>query len=191
MPDYLKKHLRQTLRKIRKNLSPDFQSQSSEQVCAKIKQMEPYRQAKRIALYHAVDGEINLESLWRTAPLHGKFCYFPALTDEKKLTFLPATPATPFRNNRYNIPEPDVDLSEAIPIESIDVLFLPLVAFDRYGTRLGMGAGYYDRALTHEKPKLLVGVAYDFQYQTLIVPEPWDIALQAIVTPNQIYWSQS
>ncbi|OGV49842.1 MAG: 5-formyltetrahydrofolate cyclo-ligase [Legionellales bacterium RIFCSPHIGHO2_12_FULL_42_9] len=189
MPDYFKNLLRLMLRRVRSRLSTHFQQQSSEQVCARIKQLEPYRYAKRIALYHAIEGEINLDNLWRSAPLQGKFCYFPALTADKTLVFLPATPATSFRKNHYDIPEPDVDFSLAISIDEIDIIFLPLVAFDRHGTRLGMGAGYYDRTLAQQKPNLLIGVAYDFQRQSFIKPHEWDITLQAIVTPNQIYWS--
>lgn len=189
MPNYLKNFLRLTLRGVRSRLSTHFQNQASERVCTRIKQLDPYRYAKRIALYHAVDGEINLDNLWHSAPLQGKFCYFPALTPDKKLVFLPATPATPFRKNSYNIPEPDVDFSLAISIDEINIIFLPLVAFDSYGTRLGMGAGYYDRTLAQQKPNLLIGVAYDFQHQSFIKPNEWDISLQAIVTPTQIYWS--
>lgn len=189
MPDYFKNLLRLVLRGVRSRLSTHVQSQASERICARIKQLESYRYAKRIALYHAVEGEINLDNLWRSAPLQGKFCYFPALTADKTLVFLPATPATLFRKNRYDIPEPDVDFSLAIGINEIDIIFLPLVAFDKHGTRLGMGAGYYDRSLAQQKPNLLIGVAYDFQQQPFIKPQEWDISLQAVVTPTQIHWS--
>ncbi len=189
MPDYFKNILRRVLRDVRSHLSTQLQTQASERVCTHIKKLEPYRYAKRIALYHAVEGEINLDNLWRSAPLQGKFCYFPALTPDKKLVFLPATPATAFRKNHYDIPEPDVDFSLAIDINDLDIIFLPLVGFDRHGTRLGMGAGYYDRTLAQQKPNLLLGVAYDFQYQDFIKPNEWDISLQAIITPTQIYWS--
>src|SRR3990167_243435 len=189
MTDYFKNFIRLMLREIRSRLSTSFQQKASQQVCNRIKQLEPYRYAKRIALYHAVEGEITLDNLWRSAPLQGKFCYFPALTSDKTLVFLPATPATSFRKNRYNIPEPDVDFSFAIGINEIDILFLPLVAFDKHGTRLGMGAGYYDRTLTEQKSNLLLGVAYDFQRESFIQPHEWDIRLHAVVTPSQIYWS--
>ena len=189
MSDYFKNLARYALREVRKRLSPGYQKQASEQVCTRIKTLEPYRYAKHIALYHAIEGEIRLDNIWRSAPLHGKFCYFPALTADKSLVFLPATPATSFRKNRYNIPEPDVDFSQAISLDKIDLMFLPLLAFDRHGTRLGMGAGYYDRTLARQKPNLLIGVAYDFQQQSFILRQEWDIALHSIITPTQFYWS--
>lgn len=190
MTDSLKKIMRQSLKTLRSQVSLEFQQKASAKVCSKIKQLIPYRQAKRIALYHAVNGEVNLDALWRSAPLHGKFCYFPALTQNKHLLFLPATPATPFRDNRYGIGEPKVDPSLAMRPREIDLILMPLVGFDEYGTRLGMGAGYYDRSLAQENHPLLIGVAYEFQRLPFIVRDEWDVPLYAIVTEQNIYWSK-
>lgn len=188
MADPFKQALRQTLRGIRENLSVAYRQKSSAQVCARIKKLNQYRYAKRIALYHPARGEIDLGAIWQSAPLQGKFCYFPAITPEKSLSFLPATPATPFRKNPYGIAEPDVELSKAIKPEDLDLIFVPLVGFDEQGTRLGMGAGYYDRTFAQKKHPLLIGVAYEFQRQFFIVPHEWDIPLQAVITPTTTYW---
>lgn len=188
--DPFKKIVRQSLRHIRANLSLDFQHKASGKICNRIKQLPQYRHAKRIALYHAANGEANVDAIWRSAPLHGKFCYFPAITADKRLLFLPATPATPFRDNRYGIGEPDVANSLALAPRDIDIIFMPLVGFDRYGTRLGMGAGYYDRTLAQENHPLLIGVAYEFQRLPFIARDAWDIPLQAVITEQNTYWSQ-
>lgn len=139
-------------------------------------------------MYHASRGEVSLDLLWQSAPLQGKFCYFPAITQEKTLLFLPATPKTPFENNRYGIAEPAVSKDQARAIEELDLIIMPLVAFDDKGTRLGMGAGYYDKTLANHKKALLIGVAYEFQHTLYIEPQPWDVKLDAVVTQNQIYW---
>ena len=71
-----------------------------------------------------------------------------------------------------------------------DTIFIPIVAFDRKGARIGMGAGYYDRALaslSHQvstRPKL-IGLAHHFQEQRDLNPEPWDIPLDAILTDRE------
>ena len=70
-------------------------------------------------------------------------------------------------------------------------MLLPLVAFDAHGTRLGRGAGYYDRTLEHQKPACLLGIAYAFQQIPWIQPEPWDIPLDGIVTEKNLHWSTS
>ena len=190
MTDRFKKALRLTCQQIRKKLSLSYQQRVSRQICAHIRQLDQYRYAKRIALYQAVNGEIDLSSLWRSAPLQGKYCYFPALNDDCTLSFLPATPTSLFHENRYGIKEPDIGREHALTPEQIDLIFIPLVVVDQRGTRLGMGAGYYDRTLAHYRSPLLVGVAYEFQRQSFIEAQPWDIPLNLVITERNTYWTK-
>jgi 5-formyltetrahydrofolate cyclo-ligase len=189
MSDRYKTSIRQSCRNVRELLSPAYQNSMSSKICKQIKGLDVYRYAKKIALYHSMKGEVNLTTLWKTAPFQGKFCFFPTLKKDKSLLFLPATPATEFSENKYGIQEPLVDHTLAIPANEIDIIFLPLVAFDDYGTRLGMGMGYYDRTLENCSHPLLIGVAYDFQRQSYIQPQAWDISLAMIVTEVKIYRS--
>lgn len=191
MPDQYKVALRNTIKQVRSQVSTGYLASSSNQVCNRIRSLEPYRLAKKIALYCSVNGEINLSSLWDSAPLHGKYCYFPVLNENQTLSFLPALPNTPFKKNQYGIPEPDVSIELAIPIEELDLIILPLVAFDMRCTRLGMGAGYYDRTLQNRTHKQLFGVGFQFQQIDFIAPEPWDIPLDAVITQKAIYWRES
>jgi 5-formyltetrahydrofolate cyclo-ligase len=188
MSDKLKNALRSTIKQVRYKTSAAYCSTSSNQICARIRTLEQYRRAKSIALYFAVNGEVDLTALWSSAPLQGKFCYFPALNEQLTLSFLPATPSTPFRKNRYEIPEPDVSFDLAIPAEELDLIIMPLVAFDMRCTRLGMGAGYYDRTLENKQHGLLFGAAFQFQQVDFIEPQPWDIPLDAVITQKAIYW---
>jgi 5-formyltetrahydrofolate cyclo-ligase len=158
-------------------------------VCTHIHQLESYRYAKRIALYHPIGGEIDLSEIWRSALVHGQSCYFPTVNDDLTLSFLPATPCSAFVNNRFGISEPTLGKEPSLQPEQLDVMFIPLVAFDPRGTRLGRGAGYYDRTLSYGRPSLLVGVAYEFQRQPYIPSEPWDIPLDVMITERTTYWS--
>lgn len=189
MADQVKKALRDTMKQIRSKISVSSRSTASQQICTRIRSLEQYRYAKRIALYFAINGEVDLTGIWNTAPLQGKFCYFPAINEENlTLFFLPATPVTPFKKNRYGIPEPDVSHDLAIPAEELDLILMPLVAFDVRCTRLGMGAGYYDRTFKDKTNCTLFGVAYQFQRVDYIQPHPWDIPLDAVITQRAIYW---
>ena len=190
MADPFRQALRQTCKQIRNKLSTTYQRNASNKICTRICTLEPYRYAKRIALYQAVNGEIDLGGLWRSAPSQGKYCYFPALNDDNTLSFLPATPASTFIENRFGIAEPDIEREQAFIPADLDLLFMPLVAFDKKGTRIGMGAGYYDRTLANSRPPLLIGVAYEFQRQSFIEARPWDIPLDVIITEQTTYWSK-
>src|SRR5687767_13746260 len=88
------------------------------------------------------------------------------------------------RRNRFGIPEPT---GRRCAPQQLDLVLLPLVAFDRRGARLGMGGGFYDRTFAflrvagRRKPRL-VGLAHHFQEVAQLPREPWDVPLAAIVT---------
>ena len=101
-----------------------------------------FRRAARVAFYMPFDGELSPIELCSLSFDMGKQCYLPRVTGSK-LTFQRYIPnSTPMRENRFNIPEPVTQ--QSISPKILDVVFMPLVAFDRSGNRLGMGKGYYD-----------------------------------------------
>lgn len=184
----LKDAIRKTLRKVRESLPESYQQMVAHKIISRIRHLDDYRQARHIAFYYATQGEVDLSHLWQTSCKQGKYCYFPALNDNFSLIFLPATLATPFKANRYHINEPAVASNTAIELNTLDIIFLPLVAFDDSGTRLGMGAGYYDRTLAAPHNACLIGIGYEFQHLSFIHKEPWDIPLSVIITEKGIYW---
>lgn len=190
MVDRFKQAIRITHRQIRGKLSHRFQTHASHKISTCIQQLDQYRQAKHLAFYHPISGEVSLHQLWHTAPLHGKYCYFPRLTIDGALCFVPATPATRFIPNRYQILEPDVSLEHAIPPSALDIIFLPMVAFDTTGNRLGMGAGYYDKTLNNNSPGFLIGVAYEFQLVSYIHADHYDVPVNLVVTERHCHWSK-
>lgn len=96
------------------------------------------------------------------------------------------TDSTVIKKNKWNIPEP-VDGIE-IPSEKIDVVFVPLLAFDQNGHRLGYGKGFYDIFLASCKPDVIkVGVSF-FEAENMIPElEISDVALDYCVTPHKTY----
>lgn len=177
--------LRKQCRGRREQLPASEQAAASKAICQTIRQLEQYQQAQRIAIYHAIQGEIDLSAL------SDKLCHYPVIQPDNRLAFLPVTSQTVFSNNAFGIAEPIVGLEHAVMPEQLDIIFAPVVAFDEYGTRIGMGGGYYDRTLADHRPPLLIGVAYEFQKHPLLKRQPWDIPMMAIITESTIYWSKS
>ena len=177
---------------IRKALPGPVRTAASQALSARIQTLLPYQHATRIAMYQAIDGEIDLHPLWVLAENAGKTCYMPVMNAKTKtLLFLPTTLKTPQKINHYNITEPHVPHADAAPLDTLDLMLMPLVAFDSHGTRLGRGSGYYDRTLAQTKPRCFLGVAYEFQHCSFLPPEPWDIPLDGVVTEKTLYWSPS
>ncbi len=94
--------------------------------------------------------------------------------------------STKIRKNKYNIPEP-IDGIE-IPSDKIDVVFVPLLAFDEQGHRVGYGKGFYDKFLGECKPDAVkIGLSY-FEAEHLITDvHTEDMKLDYCVTPEKIY----
>ena len=96
------------------------------------------------------------------------------------------TDSTTIKKNAYNIPEP-IDGIE-ITSEKIDVVFVPLLAFDKQGHRVGYGKGFYDKFLNTCKPETLkIGLSF-FEAEPKIKDTfISDVTLDYCVTPNEIY----
>lgn len=96
------------------------------------------------------------------------------------------TDATQFRTNRWSIPEP-VDGIE-IPTHKIDVVFIPLLAFDKKGNRVGYGKGFYDTFLREcRKDVKKIGVSLFQAEDTIDDINAYDIPLDYCITPKKIY----
>lgn len=185
--------LRQTLRQQRNQLSPRQQQQAAEQLTAHIAQQTVFQRSQRIAFYLASNGEIDPATIMALAEAAGKSCYLPVLHPLKhnRLHFVRHNMGEPLQANCFGILEPKLTTSRIAPAWSLDLILLPLVAFDSQGNRLGMGGGFYDRTLafTRRTPRTgpqLLGLAHSFQQVADIAQENWDIPLQSIVTEQGV-----
>lgn len=103
-----------------------------------------------------------------------------------KMTHILLTDATVIKKNSYNIPEPVTGIE--ITNSKIDVVFVPLLAFDNHGNRVGYGKGFYDKFLSKCTPKTLkIGLSFFEAEDKIDGVFKHDIALNYCVTPKQIY----
>ena len=103
-----------------------------------------------------------------------------------EMTHFLLTENTKIQKNKYNIPEPTNGLK--VPVEKIEVVFVPLLAFDTNGNRVGYGKGFYDTFLSKCNPKTIkIGLSF-FEAEVAIdgVFET-DVPLNYCVTPKMIY----
>ena len=182
----IKAQIRQICIAQRKNLNQQFIVQASQKIADSIQNLSIYQEAEHLAWYFPVNGEVDLSPLWKQALKNKKKCYFPAVQKDQSLHFLPYTLHTPLILNHYQILEPSLVKQNYIS-PKLDIIFLPIVAFDNRCMRLGMGKGYYDKTLIHYPEAHLIGVAYEWQKQTDIPIDPWDVQLDMIVTEEKLY----
>jgi len=148
-----------------------------------------------IAAYLSNDGEVEtqaiIESLWAC----GKACYLPILrsSPQRSLWFGRYAPETTLTPNKFGIPEPSIGEDTISEPWILDVALVPLVAFDLFGNRIGMGGGYYDRTFAYLKDAsrpcslVLIGLAFECQKWDRIPAEPWDVPLDGMVTEKAFY----
>ena len=104
----------------------------------------------------------------------------------RNMTHFLLTDNTKIRKNEYNIPEP-IDGLE-VPTSKIEVVFVPLLAFDKTGHRVGYGKGFYDKFLTECTPETIkIGLSF-FEAEELIADVfESDVKLDYCVTPKGVY----
>lgn len=188
-----KSELRKHLRASRANLTPTYQETAAINLAKNAQRLPAFQDAQHIAIYWPHDNEISPLLLLHAALDQGKKCYLPVLRVDykQKLGFAAYTNTTPLVKNRYGILEPELSFSAIIPLTKLDIVFTPVVGFDKQARRLGRGGGFYDATFADlaEEPAAewpyLVGLAYDCQEINSIPSETGDWHLDAIITETQ------
>jgi len=186
--------VRTRMRDSRCALSDQVQSSHAHSLARQLLQHPKYMSCQRIACYLPNDGEISPLTIMEKALIQRKQLYLPVLSPlQNKLYFAPFDEHSPTCINQYGIIEPACHPKYWVRPQQIDLMLVPLVAFDLHGNRLGMGGGFYDRSLAylkirqHWKKPYLIGLAHELQKIDQLSTNSWDIPLHAIVTESNIY----
>ena len=187
-----KQRLRDEIRDARRGLKPTIVKQQSAAIHQQLLTLPALNKAKQIGAYFAFQNEVSLSALIEYALTSQKQIYLPVIAPavDKRMSFYHYEKDTKLTPNIFNILEPDTDKA-AIKPEQLDVLLVPLVAFDKRCNRIGQGSGYYDRYLEHYRHKTqkptLIGVAFEMQKVEKVPHKPWDYPLDMVVTEEKIY----
>ncbi len=159
-------------------------------IAARVARASWLQPGRPVGLYVSVGSELSTVALHGLARSRGCLIYLPRIVDyrERRMVFARARTA-PIAINRYAIPEPSA--RETLPARALPVVFVPVLGFDRHGTRLGSGAGFYDRLFSFRctqagPPPLLIGLAYSCQELPYIEPTAHDVPLDAAVTEQRV-----
>ncbi len=181
-----RRELRGELRARRRAIPRKARRQAEIRVALHVQRRFRFHPGQRVALYAPLAEELDVAPLARLARRRGALVYLPRIVDRRRRRMLFVAAEGPMRPNRLGILEPAA--ASSIPARWLDLVFVPLVGFDASGMRLGMGAGYYDRAFAFLKPRVawrrpkLIGVAFAAQRVAAIAGAPHDVRLDAVVT---------
>ena len=191
-----------TLRELRRQLRarrraiPDADRRIYDRaIHASLHRLGVWQRGRRVAAFLGMPGEVDLRPCFGTASQRGVRIYVPHIVSHRdgRMVFVPLEPGAAVRGNMFGIAEPLHGSRGRLPVRHLDPILVPLVGFDAHGHRLGLGAGFYDRAL---RPRLdrtqpfrrprLIGIAYSIQQVDRLDPAPWDVALDLVVTERGI-----
>lgn len=190
------------MRRQRRELSAAEQQRHAVLVSRRLSRACQFRTATHIALYLAANGELDTGPIIDICRRTAKRIYLPVLHPFRhgRLLFCEWRKDALLRPNRFGILEPDCRRHGGIALRALDLVLVPLVAFDSKAQRIGMGGGYYDRTLekarrTSAWPRpRLIGLAHELQRAPQITAQPWDVPLDAVITeagcyqPRNSFW---
>lgn len=183
-----KKELRQKYKALRRELSLEEIENNSLSIANKLLQLDIWDRLY-FHLFLTIEEQKEIDTEFILQILAGKDKEIVvAKTDFNsiQMTHYLLTDNTKFKKNEYNIPEP-VDGIE-VPVSKIDVVFVPLLAFDTKGNRVGYGKGFYDKFLLQCQPETIkIGLSFFEAEEEIEDVYEDDIRLDYCVTPNKIY----
>lgn len=172
----------------RRALTAAERSVHSAAICEHLATLPILQNAKRILSYMATSDEADLSAFHTRAAGEGKTLAFPVSGPGGHMAaYVPVGPDS-WQRGRFGILAPIPEFSRLMLPEELDAVILPCVAFDGHGRRLGHGGGYYDRYLPQCLRAARVLVAFEVQRVDWVAAEPWDQAVDAVVTQAGV-WS--
>jgi 5-formyltetrahydrofolate cyclo-ligase len=185
---------RRRLRRLRTALPRGTRLAAERAILAALERLPLLKRGARVALYLPMRGEVDVRPSIAAAWRRGVRVYVPRIVHRRRgrMVFVAWTPDGPRMRNAFGIEEPAA-MKDRRSAAGLDTVVLPVVGFDARGHRLGMGAGFYDRALRRRldatrpwrRPRL-VGVAFACQELEAIPVSPWDVRLDLIVTERGV-----
>lgn len=177
--------VRQHLRDQFARLSAAERANGSAQLCNRLAQQTAWQNARVILCFAPLTDEPDIFPLLAAALAAGKTAALPRFSPDAG-AYVAAEIRDPGRDlslGRFDILEPR-EICPVLPLNRLDLILVPAVAFDLCGRRLGRGKGFYDRLLT-QVTGIRCGVAFDFQIVPEVPIEPHDVRVDCVVTPTR------
>ncbi len=178
--------------KIRKEIRHKFKAYSSLEksgksaiIKNKLFNEEEFKRARVVMFYVSLKDEVDTLIMIDEALKAGKRVAVPVILKEEKRLIAGEihNRLEDLESQHFGIYQPRQDRVKEVPLDDIDLIVVPGVAFDRKNIRLGRGHGYYDRFLSGlPKRTKIIGLAFDFQVLEDLPQDPHDVPVSKIIT---------
>ncbi len=182
-----KRRLRMRILRERDRMPPADRDARSTRIARRLCGLPACRDARTVAAFATFRSEVDTRPLLDALLASGKTVALPRVTGPGSMAFHRiANPDRDLAPGTWGIPEPLPGLDRVEP-DAFDLVIAPGAAFDARGHRIGFGGGYYDRYLRRLRPDCTVlSPAFEFQLVPRVPTEPFDEAVDLIVTEKRI-----
>ncbi len=183
----LKRELRAKYTKLRAQIPSDILQKKSLKISNQLLQL-PVWEFDYFHIFLTIPEKKEVDTSYIIPVLQGrdKHLVVPKVVDSVDLEHFLLTDSTPLKPNKWNIPEPTDGI--CIPENKIDAVFVPLLAYDSKGYRVGYGKGYYDRFLRKCRTDVVkIGLSFFPPVPEISDKEKHDVPLDYCLTPEAIY----
>ena len=142
-----------------------------------------FKSAQVVGAYHAFGSEVKTDLIIEQGSVLGKKIALPCVEGDS-LTFYELSSGKYLVKGRYGIMEP----LPYGPVDRLDLLVVPGIAFDKKGYRLGYGKGYYDKFLANKEVSS-IGIGYSFQLLANLPRGKYDERVDAIATEDGVHYA--
>jgi len=184
----MKDKLRRELIKLKNNLSKSELLEKSNIIKKRLFEMNEFKQASTILFYISYDNEVHTHNMIKESMSNRKKIIVPITDkDNKKLLLSELKNWNDLSHGAYNILEPRKECIIEVSLDSIDLILVPGIGFDKHGHRIGHGGGYYDKLLENATAQS-IGLAFHLQVLDKIYVEKHDVSIHKIITEKEIIY---
>ena len=187
--DSPKEKLRREMRVLLREMSPALRAEASLVICQVAANLPAFLKSRCVALFAPLPSEPDIHPLIEEAWAQGKRVVLPLMIKRGTVPELDWHEVTSWDEvvvpGPFGLREPDPLRCPRLAPAELDCVFVPGMAFDRKGVRLGRGGGFYDSFLSQAPAKLAcVGLFFSAQKVDAVPHEPHDQALRSVITED-------
>ncbi|MFQ5952623.1 MAG: 5-formyltetrahydrofolate cyclo-ligase [Candidatus Omnitrophota bacterium] len=175
---------KETIRQLREQ-DPSLREERSRKVQEELLSSREYQDSKVVMAYVSLPTEVDTHYFIKKTLERGKKLAVPYIdTADESIIASELTSIDDLVKGPFGIYEPEDGPAKAIPLEKIELIVVPGIAFDRRNMRLGRGKGYYDKFLADEKisSSKTIGLAFKFQVIDSLPSDPHDMPVSRVIT---------
>jgi len=189
--DLSKEELRREIRNRLRGMNPDLRAEASLVICQMVANLPAFLKSRCVALFAPLPSEPDVHPLIEEAWAQGKRVVLPLMIKHGTKAELDWHEVSSWDEvvvpGPFGLREPDPLRCPRIRITELDCVFVPGIAFDNEGFRLGRGGGFYDSFLSRAPSTLsCIGLFFSLQKVSHVPRERHDQALKVFVTERKI-----